>query len=97
MLSIHQLDELGREQLYMVINRLKRHISCMNSDMMRFELHLNKFKKYFERFNETIGLKDELADLIEDIELLNRLNGKRCKVSIDELALDSEANTEDSE
>lgn len=85
MFGLNQLDEMSRDQLYLVINRLKRKISCMNSDLIRFEIHLKKFHKYFDRFNETLGLKKELMGLIQDIELLNQLNGSRCWVTLEQV------------
>ena len=86
MYPINQLDELGREQLYMVINRLKRQIYSMNSDFMRFEVELKKYFNHFRRFNQTIEICKELRDVIEEIEIVNKMNETRCGVSLEELA-----------
>ena len=50
------LSDLSREELYSLVNRLKRENSCLTTDLIRFKLLLNYIRKHLtllDEMNET--------------------------------------------
>ena len=64
------MSDLSHEELYSVINQLKRKINCLTTDLIRFKLLSNCYQKYFDYFNE---MNEKITSNNEVLVLINRL------------------------
>src|SRR3984885_11810979 len=79
--SYESLSHLSREELYSLVNALKRQINCLSTDLSRNDLLLNKCHKCLTHLLNTkqidLHLIRELLDLIV-------LNGKQSSVCVNQ-------------
>ena len=74
---------LRRQQLYSLINSLKRENDCLKTDLIKYKLLSNKCQKYLQfltQISETNDTNSE-NDFIQQINALNETNS--CFVFID--------------
>ena len=79
------LYDLSREQLYSVINKLKRENSLLTTDLMKNKLLTNDYQNYFNYFNELnekITSNEEILVLINKLKALKDVNKISCFVSL---------------
>ena len=70
MSSIHNFDNLSREQLFSSLSQLKRKNSCLKTDLIKCKLFLKCYEKYFNYFNE---MNEKITKNEEILNLINRL------------------------
>ncbi len=68
-----ELKDLNRENLYSIINDLKRENNCLKTDLIRFKLLSNSYQKLFDKISEQIVFNNDILEL-KNIKLLNDFN-----------------------
>ena len=65
------LSQLSREELYSLVNALKRQINCLSTDLSRNDLLLNKCHKCLTHLLNTKQIDFELIQELVDLIALN--------------------------
>ena len=86
-----KVNDLSREELKSFINQLKREINCLTTDLIKCQLIINNYQKYFDYFNETnekITTNNEILVLINRLKALKYFNENsfKCFVSVEKLS-----------
>ena len=84
-------DNLSREQLFSLLTELKRKNSCLKTDLIKCQLFLKCYEKYFNYFNE---MNEKSAENEEILSLIKRLkaykylnqNSDECLVSVNKIS-----------
>ena len=86
-----KLSDLSREELYSVINQMKRQINCLETDLSKSQTFLKSYEKYFNYFNEInekISSNNEILDIIKRLKYIKQFNENslKCFVSVKKLS-----------
>ena len=65
------LSQLSREELYSLVNALKRQMNCLSTDLSRNDLLLNKCHKCLTHLLNTKQIDFELIQELVDLIALN--------------------------
>src|SRR6185437_5929713 len=73
------LSHLSREELYSLVNALKRLINCLSTDLMRYELISKKCRKYL---TDLLNVREINIHLTQELLKYIELNGKQSVISV---------------
>jgi len=94
-MSEHELQSFSRQKLYSLVNRQKREINCLKTDLLRFKLLSIRYQKcldFLENINEKYNEFKDYLEIRKEINDLNVINDKICFVSVNELQTNCEIN-----
>ncbi|XP_054162082.1 zinc finger protein 54-like [Oppia nitens] len=81
------LCDLSRYQLYSMVNALRREVQCLSSDLLRYQLFAEKYRKLLNELNENIGeigveFDEDLRQMKQ--QLMSLSDDNDCEVAINE-------------